>query len=390
MRTGRGLASDDRSGRCSRCPTSMPRYWLTRTARPSWPGCPLCFVPCTRPRRADQRPPASGGVGGDEHGDSLYRGTARLLVTRGASAPRPGACWLPPRILWARTGWGPRGQGSLIGSMVFAGREREISDLRGALGGGSRLVLVAGDAGIGKTRFVTEGLRGTLSVWGACLPLTEKLPFLPVAEALDALSRLEDGALLAGALAAIPAYAQAEAARLLPHLQPADAGPGTRPMGGQRERMFSGVAELLAAVARRSGLAVVIEDVHWADSCHPGLPDLPGPDGARGRGHRGGDRPQRRDAAGTGREPLAGLRAGQRARQGDPAGAADPRRDGRAGRRADRRPAVARGRGRAVRPRRGQPVLHRAAGRRGAGRRWPAQGPGEGRVAGCRPGWRNC
>ena len=148
--------------------------------------------------------------------------------------------------------------------MVFAGREREISDLRGALGGASRLVLVAGDAGVGKTRFVTEGLRGALSVWGACLPLTEKLPFLPVAEALDALSRLEDGALLTDALASIPAYAQTETARLLPHLQAADAR--ARPAGGRRERMFSGVAELLAAAARRSGLAVVIEDVHWADS----------------------------------------------------------------------------------------------------------------------------
>jgi len=72
--------------------------------------------------------------------------------------------------------------------MVFAGREREVAELRAALGGGSRLVLVAGDAGIGKTRLVTEGLRGTASVWGACLPLAEKLPFLPVAEALDALS----------------------------------------------------------------------------------------------------------------------------------------------------------------------------------------------------------
>src|SRR5580693_6868754 len=137
---------------------------------------------------------------------------------------------------------GPARAGELDRSMVFVGREREISDLRGALGGGSRLVLVAGDAGIGKTRFVTEGLRGALSVWGACLPLTEKLPFLPVAEALDALSRLEDGALLTDALASIPAYAQAAATRLLPHLQPADAAPGTRSMGGQRERILSGVA----------------------------------------------------------------------------------------------------------------------------------------------------
>jgi len=149
--------------------------------------------------------------------------------------------------------------------MVFAGREREVSELRAALRGGSRLVRVAGDAGIGKTRLVTESLRGTPSVWGACLPLTEKLPFLPVAEALDALSRLEDGALLDGALAAVPPYARAETARLLPHLQP-DAGPEARPVSGQRERMFSGVAEVLAAAARRSGLVVVIEDVHWADS----------------------------------------------------------------------------------------------------------------------------
>jgi DNA-binding CsgD family transcriptional regulator len=143
----------------------------------------------------------------------------------------------------------------------FAGRRREMSELHAALAGGSRLVLVAGDAGIGKTRFVTEGLRGTRSVWGACLPLAEKLPFLPVTEALDALSRVEDGALLASALAAIPAYAQAEVVRLLPRLQPPDAGP----RGGQRERMFSGVTELLAAAARPGRLAVVIEDVHWAD-----------------------------------------------------------------------------------------------------------------------------
>ena len=144
----------------------------------------------------------------------------------------------------------------------FAGRRREMSELHAALAGGSRLVLVAGDAGIGKTRFVTEGLRGTRSVWGACLPLAEKLPFLPVTEALDALSRVENGALLAGALAAIPAYAQAEAVRLLPRLQPPDAGPRG---GGQRERMFSGVTELLAEAARPGRLAVAIEDVHWAD-----------------------------------------------------------------------------------------------------------------------------
>jgi hypothetical protein len=54
----------------------------------------------------------------------------------------------------------------------FVGRERELSSLRGALGGDTRLLLVAGDAGVGKTRLVGEGMRraaadGMVSVLGA-------------------------------------------------------------------------------------------------------------------------------------------------------------------------------------------------------------------------------
>ena len=89
--------------------------------------------------------------------------------------------------------------------MGFVGRERELSRLRAALGGDVRLVLVVGDAGVGKTRFAGEGMRlasagGMVSVWGACLPLSEKLPLLPVAEALGELARLDGGRLLEAAL----------------------------------------------------------------------------------------------------------------------------------------------------------------------------------------------
>ena len=47
----------------------------------------------------------------------------------------------------------------MAGPVGFVGRERELSRLRVALGGDTRLVLVVGDAGVGKTRFAGEGMR---------------------------------------------------------------------------------------------------------------------------------------------------------------------------------------------------------------------------------------
>ena len=159
----------------------------------------------------------------------------------------------------------------MAGSAGFAGRERELSSLRGALGGDTRLLLVVGDAGVGKTRFVGEGMRraaagGMVWISGGCLPLAGKLPLLPVADALGELGRLDDGRLLDGALGVAPQYVRAEVGRLLPQLGTGAPGLGTRGEGWQQERLLSAVAELLGAVAGRSGLGVVIEDVHWADS----------------------------------------------------------------------------------------------------------------------------
>jgi DNA-binding CsgD family transcriptional regulator len=156
----------------------------------------------------------------------------------------------------------------------FVGREGELSRLLGALGGDTGLVLVVGDAGIGKTRFVDAGMAragaaGMVMVRGECLPLASALPLLPVADALGELGTLDGGGLLAAALDAVPGYVGEEVGRLLPGL---DRGGGSVRNRGDGEwsrvRLFAGVAELLAAVAARSGSAVglVVEDVHWADS----------------------------------------------------------------------------------------------------------------------------
>ncbi|HME63846.1 MAG TPA: ATP-binding protein, partial [Streptosporangiaceae bacterium] len=158
--------------------------------------------------------------------------------------------------------------------MRFVGREGELSRLLGALGGGARLVLVVGDAGVGKTRFVAEAMdraaaAGTVVVRGECLPLAGTLPLLPVRDALGEVARLEGGGLLAAALDAAPGYVREEMGRLLPGMSPGGGtGPAGRDVEWSRPRLFAGVTELLAVVGGRSpsGVGLVVEDVHWADS----------------------------------------------------------------------------------------------------------------------------
>lgn len=106
---------------------------------------------------------------------------------------------------------------------------------------------------------------GVTVLQGGCLPLTEALPLLPMVEALRGLTRRDDGRLLSDILAAQPKYVLQEIARLLPELGAASgdvSGPGE---GWQRERLFTAVRELLAAVAARGLVVLVIEDLHWAD-----------------------------------------------------------------------------------------------------------------------------
>ena len=161
----------------------------------------------------------------------------------------------------------------MTGPVGFVGREGELSRLLRALGGDARLVLVVGDAGVGKTRFVAEGMAraapaGMVMLRGECLPLAGTLPLLPVTAALGELGRLEGGGLLAAALDAAPGYVRVEVGRLLPGMGPGDGAVlAGRDGAWSQERLFAGVAELLAAVADRSpsGVGLVVEDVHWAD-----------------------------------------------------------------------------------------------------------------------------
>ncbi|WP_225825474.1 helix-turn-helix transcriptional regulator [Streptomyces naphthomycinicus] len=141
------------------------------------------------------------------------------------------------------------------------GRDEELARLTGVLErareGVPGAVLLAGDAGVGKTRLLDEvagraARAGTTVVTGHCVDLGDVgLPYLPFTEILGALAADER---FTAVLAAHPAVD-----RLL------GAGPDAAGGADQRLRLFEDVAGLLADLAAVAPLLLVLEDLHWAD-----------------------------------------------------------------------------------------------------------------------------
>lgn len=146
-------------------------------------------------------------------------------------------------------------------STRLVGRARELEQLL-RLAGVSEpdardVVLLGGDAGIGKTRLLRELGRaaetaGHRVMAGHCLDLGDSaLPYQPFAEAFSGLSDDERDALAARFPALGP---------LLPWPSPAP-GPGV-----ERAELFASVVAALDSLAGEHPLLLVVEDAHWADA----------------------------------------------------------------------------------------------------------------------------
>jgi DNA-binding CsgD family transcriptional regulator len=122
----------------------------------------------------------------------------------------------------------------------FIGRLQELAYLRERRLEAARshggLVLVAGDAGVGKSRLISEFCKSlAYSRWklghGACLEFASR-PYGPM---LEALSRLD--------------------------AQPLELG-----AADTKREQFDAIVDRFAAIAARTALIVVVEDLHWADA----------------------------------------------------------------------------------------------------------------------------
>lgn len=143
---------------------------------------------------------------------------------------------------------------TLIGRHAELAVLRERLDLATAAGGG--LVLVAGEPGVGKTRLAAEA--GALAhglgfhvAWARCRETEGAPAYWPWTQALRAV------------LASLPhADRPAEAAEVAPLLDVA----ASAPVGADRFGLFDAVARLLAMVAARRPLLIILDDLHRADA----------------------------------------------------------------------------------------------------------------------------
>ncbi|WP_327109304.1 AAA family ATPase [Nonomuraea glycinis] len=154
-----------------------------------------------------------------------------------------------------------RGIPGRVVSPVQVGRDRELDRLAAALALPPSVLVVEGEAGIGKSRLVTELLArpeaaGRRILSGGCGQIREPFPLGPLVEALRS-----TGGELAGAALSPVAGALRGLFPELAHVLPKPPEP-LDDRAAERHRLFRGLGEVLAAL----GPAVlVVEDAHWAD-----------------------------------------------------------------------------------------------------------------------------
>ena len=164
------------------------------------------------------------------------------------------------------------GMATRVSSPVLIGRVDELgrlgAALRRAVDGQSSAILVAGEAGVGKTRLVSElaelaRAEGAEVLQGGCILLGEgALPYAPVVEALRGLVRRTP----ATEIDSVFGQGRFELARLVPDLGPmAEDSASDLSIESAQGRLFELLLGVLDRLSARSPVVFIVEDLHWSD-----------------------------------------------------------------------------------------------------------------------------
>ena len=177
------------------------------------------------------------------------------------------------RLHEATSGEAPAQPSALEGRTPFVDRDVERAALRRGVDlandGRGGFVVVAGNAGVGKTRLVEElgaeaEARGLEFLVGRCHEISRGEPYAPVVDVLEAVRRR----LPPDRFRELLGEYAGEIARLLPNLRRwyADIPPPAEvPSKEERRYLFVTVQEVLARLAAVRPVVVLVDDLHWAD-----------------------------------------------------------------------------------------------------------------------------
>ncbi len=168
---------------------------------------------------------------------------------------------------------GAAGLPSGTGRTPYVGRSEERALLRQtvsrAVAGSGGVALIAGEAGLGKTRLVEEiaaeaKASGMFVVRGQCYDMEGALPYIPFVEAIEyGLTVTTQDAFRSAMGDAGP-----EIARFVPKVRvayPDLPPPLALPSDQARHYMFESVCDFFGRAAAIQPMLIVLEDLHWAD-----------------------------------------------------------------------------------------------------------------------------
>lgn len=208
--------------------------------------------------------------------DAIHYQAVEPVAVKGKAEPVP--IW---RVLEARSRFGVDVEQPAVAPLI--GREDDLALLRQTFartlrGSSVQLVTVTGEPGVGKSRLVSEFRQFVddqpeVVYWrqGRCLPYGEGITFWALGEVVKAHAGIlesddpnEAWAKLTHAVDAVvsdPSEREWMAGRLSPLVGAGRPGPG----GVERAESFAAWQRFLEAIAAVHPLALVFEDLHWAD-----------------------------------------------------------------------------------------------------------------------------
>ena len=160
-----------------------------------------------------------------------------------------------------------------VSSPVLIGRQVEVASLHALINqarkGHGQMVLLSGEAGIGKSRLAAEvktqaQAHGFLVLQGNCFPTDRSTPYAPL---LDLFGSSQIKELRFPSTANLEPLAR-ELALLHPGLVPLSSGEAqVRPLEPEQEkrRLFVALTQFFTSLATKQPVLLTVEDLYWSD-----------------------------------------------------------------------------------------------------------------------------